>query len=242
MTKKPILLPIFLVWYTIGFILQVFFYVPDVLMFSKPLFLIFYAFSLFELIIRFEKQALRLAIAATIVALSTFFVEVLSVETGFPFGDYSYSSVLGPLIIGVPFTIALAWVGVLLNSLLLSSQNNKWVRALETGFWIVIIDLILDPVAVLEGYWTWYDAGAFSYYDIPLTNFITWFILGALLSLMFPLYQRHPKLKRANTFVYQLMLLLFGTLAVTHGVYLIGIMSIAFIILSEGKHRYDSRT
>ncbi|SDB90628.1 putative membrane protein [Pelagirhabdus alkalitolerans] len=241
MRNKPILLPIFFFWYAIGFILQVFFVVPEGLAFSKPAFLIFYSLSLVELIWKKEGRWKPLVIGSIVVALSTFFVEILSVETGFPFGEYSYSNILGPLVAGVPFTIALAWVGVLFNSLIMSTQSNKTKRALETGLWIVIIDLILDPVAVLEGYWTWYNPGTFSYYDIPLTNFITWFILGALLSYMFPLYKRSFRMHRVNTFVYQLMLLLFGSLAVTHGVISIFIMSLAFIVLAEGKFRYDTR-
>ncbi|MCZ0701919.1 putative membrane protein [Natronobacillus azotifigens] len=240
MREKPILLPLFIIWYTIGFILQVFFVLPESLAFSKPAFLIFYSLSLVEWIGKKEGGWKKVLLGSIIVALSTFFVEILSVETGFPFGEYSYSTILGPLVVGVPFTIALAWVGVLLNSLIMSSQNNKTKRALETGFWIVIIDLILDPVAVLEGYWTWYNPGAFSYYDIPITNFFTWFILGALLSYLFPLYKRSKQMLRMNTFIYQLMLLLFGALALTHGVLSISIMSVLFILLAEGKYRYDS--
>lgn len=241
MKRKPVLLPIFLVWYTIGVILQVFFTVPDALAFSKPLFLIFYSFSLVELIWIFEKKGLQLIIANAIVAIVTFFIEVLSVETGFPFGEYDYTTVLGPLVFGVPFTIALAWVGVLLNSLLLASQKNRWWRALETGFWIVVIDLILDPVAIFESFWTWYNPGAVHYFNIPITNFISWFIIGAVLSLLFPLYTRPKTLHRTNAFIYQLMLLMFGLLSLRHGEAVIFSLSILFILMAEGKYRYDYR-
>lgn len=239
--KTPIILPLFLIWYTIGFMLQVFFTVPEDLAFSKPIFLILYGLSMIEFLWRYQRRDRRLLIGLGIVALSTFFIEVLSVETGFPFGDYDYYSTLGPRILGVPFTIALAWVGVLLNALLLSSQQNKWLRALETGFWIVIMDLILDPVAVFEHYWVWSQPGSFSYFGIPITNFISWFIVGALLSLLFPLYKRSAQMHRAVIFVFQLMLFLFGMLSVRHGEFIIGAMSLSFIALVEGKFRYAIR-
>ncbi|MGA3882591.1 carotenoid biosynthesis protein, partial [Bacillus pumilus] len=72
----------------------------------------------------------------------TFPVEWVGIPTGFPFGAYDYSPTLGFLVAGVPLTIAFAWVGVFFNSLFLSSQQSKWRRAVETGIWIVLLDLI----------------------------------------------------------------------------------------------------
>ena len=37
------------------------------------------------------------------------FFEVLSIRTGFPFGEYHYTHVLGPMVFDVPFIIPLAW-------------------------------------------------------------------------------------------------------------------------------------
>lgn len=241
MKRKPILLPVFLVWYTIGVILQVFFTVPDALAFSKPLFLIFYSVSLIELIWVFEQKGKALLVGSAIVGVVTFFIEVLSVETGFPFGEYDYTSVLGPLVLGVPFTIALAWVGVLLNSLLIASQTSKWRRAIETGIWVVIIDLILDPVAIFESFWTWYNPGTVHYFNIPITNFVSWFVIGAGLSLLFPLYERPRPLARTNTLIFELMLLMFGLLSLKHDEIIVFGLSVLFILLAEGKYRYDYR-
>lgn len=239
MKRKPLLLPVFLIWYTIGVILQVFFTVPEVLAFSKPLFLVFYAVSLIELIWLFEQKGRALLVGSVTVGVVTFFIEVLSVETGFPFGEYDYTSVLGPKLLGVPVTIALAWVGVLLNSLLMASQTNKWRRAVETGLWVVIIDLILDPVAIFESFWTWYNPGTLHYFNIPITNFISWFVIGAGLSLLFPLYHRPKQLHRSNVFIFQLMLLMFGLLAIKHGEMIVFGLSIFFIVLAEANYRHQ---
>ncbi|GGM40741.1 hypothetical protein GCM10011351_28690 [Paraliobacillus quinghaiensis] len=238
--KRLVLYPLFLIWYSIGLVLQLFWYVPSSLAFSKALFLIFYALCLMELIgdMTGKWQSLLKGVAA--IAIITFSVEAVSVATGFPFGSYDYTNTLGPLIIGVPFTIALAWVGVILNSLLLANQNSKTLRAIETGAWVVVLDLILDPVAEKLLFWEWHGAGA--YFGIPLTNFVTWFILAALLAYLFPLYKINKSVHRKVTFIFQLMLFLFGMLGFKTGLMPIGWLSILFILIVESRYRYDYRS
>ncbi|WP_079707894.1 carotenoid biosynthesis protein [Paraliobacillus ryukyuensis] len=235
-----ILFPIFAVWYLIGFFLQVFWHVPAILAFSKPLFLVFYACCLIEMLAKQTTKQVGYWLALICVGSVTYLVEVISVATGFPFGSYRYTPVLGPNLIGVPITITLAWIGVLFNSMYLANQKTKLLRALETGVWIVVLDLILDPVAEVESFWEWNGNG--SYFGIPITNFVTWFILGAILSLMFPLYPKQHNIHRKITWVYQGMLLLFGLLAFRNGIATIGVLSIAFILLVEGRYQYDYRS
>ncbi|WP_182200604.1 carotenoid biosynthesis protein [Paraliobacillus salinarum] len=236
-----ILFPIFVFWLVVGFILQVFWEVPDFLAFSKPLFLVFYAFALVELTMKQVKPVSRYFFALIIVCLVTFFIEAWSVATGFPFGTYHYSAILGPKFFGVPITIALAWVGVLLNSLYVATQRNKHLRAIETGIWIVVIDLILDPVAEASLFWEWGGSGSGGYFGIPLSNFISWYIIGAALSYLFPLYSKQKRTHRKVIFVFQGMLFMFGMIGVRLGLIMIGILSILFILLIEGRYQYDYR-
>ncbi|MGH7710578.1 MAG: carotenoid biosynthesis protein, partial [Gemmatimonadaceae bacterium] len=50
-------------------------------------------------------------------------VELLGTSAGFPFGDYAYTSRLGPRVLGlVPFAIPLSWFYMLYSSLALSSR------------------------------------------------------------------------------------------------------------------------
>jgi putative membrane protein len=43
----------------------------------------------------------------------------------------------------------------------------------------VLLDLFIDPIAVAAGYWVWI-APANVYYEIPLLNFVGWFVLMVL--------------------------------------------------------------
>ncbi|UCE05570.1 MAG: carotenoid biosynthesis protein, partial [bacterium] len=46
----------------------------------------------------------------------------------------------------------------------------------------VVLDLFIDPIAVAAGYWVWLVKGTV-YYEIPLLNFVGWFVLMFLASL-----------------------------------------------------------
>lgn len=238
--KRLILYPTFLIWYTIGLVLQLFCHVPTSLAFSKPFFLVFYALCLIELFGNTTIRWKNLYFGVGLIAIITFGVEAISVATGYPFGSYYYTDTLGPLVLGVPFTIAIAWVGVILNSLLLSNQKSKHKRALETGAWVVVLDLILDPVSEKLLFWEWQGAGA--YFGIPISNFITWFILSALLTYIFPLYKINKSTHRKGTLVFQLMLFFFGMLGLKTGIAPMGWLSMLFIFIVEGRYRYDYRS
>lgn len=229
---------LFLIWYAIGFILMVFFEVPPWLEFSNGIFLVLYALSLMEVAVRADyENKRRIAAGAAAVAAVTFTVEYIGIKTGYPFGEYFYYPTLGPLILGVPFTIALAWVGVILNSMLLSSAKTRWMRALGTAFWVILLDLILDPVAAVREFWFWEKPGAF--YGIPLENFISWGLIAALCSLFFPLGPVPLRSLRQASRLFQAMLLLFGTLALKEGLSGIFVLSLVFMAVCEGRYRYD---
>jgi len=57
-----------------------------------------------------------------------------------------------------------------------TQQDLLWKLPLLTGAIAVLLDLFIDPVAVRAGYWIWFVKGKV-YYDIPLLNFVGWFVL-----------------------------------------------------------------
>jgi hypothetical protein len=61
----------------------------------------------------------------------------------------------------------------------ISTQKNLlWQVPLLTGIIAVALDLFMDPVAVRVGIWVWFIKGNV-YYQIPLLNFVGWFVLMA---------------------------------------------------------------
>lgn len=101
-----------------------------------------------------------------------FLIEVLGVNTGWPFGEYSYGIPFGPKILGTPPLIGLNWFVMTYCGALISKNitSNPWINALLAGLIITIVDIILEPVAINTGYWTWTAE------IVPLQNYITWFV------------------------------------------------------------------
>jgi putative membrane protein len=78
---------------------------------------------------------------------------------------------------------------------MLTQPRLWWQVPLLTGAIGVVMDLFIDPVAVVAGYWVWHVQGTV-YYGIPLLNYVGWFVLMVLAPLAWLLValQRHWRL------------------------------------------------
>lgn len=65
------------------------------------------------------------------------------------------------------------------NEDVLTAPHLRWQAPLVAAIISVLLDLFIDPIAVAAGYWVWF-APANLYYDIPLLNFVGWFVLMLL--------------------------------------------------------------
>jgi bisanhydrobacterioruberin hydratase len=120
-------------------------------------------------------------VGATLVA--GFVLEAVGVATGLVFGSYSYGTVLGPKLLGVPLLIGLNWPLVILGAVTFTVRfvRNPFAAALLAGALTAGFDWVLEPFAVSAGYWTW-QAGS-----IPVRNYIAWFLISTILALAFTL-------------------------------------------------------
>jgi putative membrane protein len=71
-------------------------------------------------------------------ASGTFF-ESLSLRTGFPFGHYTFTSVMGPKILQLPILLALAYLGVGYLAWVLASLIVSAAPRTRTGLWVMPI-------------------------------------------------------------------------------------------------------
>ncbi|MEO8445958.1 MAG: carotenoid biosynthesis protein [bacterium] len=104
----------------------------------------------------------------------TLLIEIVGVKTGMIFGEYSYGVVLGAGIGGVPLIVGFNWVLLILGSFNIAriAFKNNLLRCLLTATLLVMMDLLIEPVAVKLGYWQWESA------IIPLQNYIAWFVIS----------------------------------------------------------------
>jgi len=117
----------------------------------------------------------------TVTYVLTYLSEIIGVHTGLIFGNYNYGNVLGMKIFGVPPIIGLNWVFVILGSLQLANKisSNNFFKIILASALAVIFDLILEPVAIKLDYWKWLEG------QIPVYNYISWFVIAFTASFFF---------------------------------------------------------
>jgi putative membrane protein len=137
----------------------------------------------------------RTATFAAIAAGLSLASELIGTGTGWPFGNYEYTSFLGHKVLDrVPFTIPLSWfymglasylLGRLLASRIGGSHQTLWTLFLGAWF-LTVWDLVLDPAMAHESlrvrFWIWDETGP--YFGMPVKNFVGWSVTGLLFMLI----------------------------------------------------------
>lgn len=134
-------------------------------------------------------NGMRFVIWLCLTYMITMFLESLGVNFGLVFGFYIYSKLLGPGIAGVPFLIGATWISVVYGSICLARcfTGSNLPSALLAGIFCLVYDLLLEVVAVRMGYWAW-SGGV-----VPLQNYISWYLIGAVLSYVFLAMRLNPR-------------------------------------------------
>lgn len=127
-------------------------------------------------------------------------VENIGVATGFPFGRYYFTDLMGPKVFYVPIFLGLAYLGMGYLSWLVAALILGWERQPLSGRRVVILplfaaivmtswDLCMDPVwSTLVHAWIWRDGGA--YFGVPLSNFVGWILNVYVIYQLFALWLR----------------------------------------------------
>ncbi len=149
--------------------------------------------------------------------------ESLSLRTGFPFGHYYFTGVMGPKVFQLPVLLALAYVGMgylsWVVSLLILGYQDRVLQGrrivllpLVASFVMVAWDLSMDPVwANLYRAWVWRDGG--SYFGVPVSNFLGWYLTVYLFYQAFALYLRRRAVLPLSPEHWRLPVLFYGVSA-----------------------------
>jgi putative membrane protein len=131
------------------------------------------------------------------------FSELAGTGTGYPFGAYSYSGLLGYKIGGlVPFNIPTSWFFMLYCSLAICGRllpvrddgRTRLVWAVVAGAVLTAWDVSMDPAMVKTAHWTWHLAPVGQqtalqrifvsdiFYGMPLSNWLGWLLTGTVVA------------------------------------------------------------
>jgi putative membrane protein len=157
---------------------------------SRPLFLQLVPFHLLFMMVliasNHERINNKFLLFSTLVFITGFVVEWIGIHTHFIFGDYRYGKTLGPRLDDIPVIIGLNWLLLIYSAGTLMQQTRiktMWLRILTGTLVLVLLDVVIEPVAVKFDYWHW--AGDF----IPLKNYACWFIVSFILLWVFEKFQ-----------------------------------------------------
>ncbi|MBU6339878.1 MAG: carotenoid biosynthesis protein [Bacteroidetes bacterium] len=139
-----------------------------------------------------------------------FLSEVMGVNTGFPFGDYSYGALLGlkiwntPLLIGVNWTLVCYCACTLADRLW--SDKRTWGWLLCASLIPVILDVLIEPVAIRLDFWSW-ESGT-----PPMQNYAGWWGVSLLIAQAYRVWMPSVIRNPLSGLLLALQFLFFGVL------------------------------
>ena len=102
------------------------------------------------------------------------------------FQRYEYGDGFFVTLFGAPLCIAAGWAAITYSGFCIAQTytQNHFKIAAFTALWGLSIDFSMDGLAVLMGYWTWFAPAdvVLPYFDVPVSNFIGWFIILSFFS------------------------------------------------------------
>ncbi|MCC5943891.1 MAG: carotenoid biosynthesis protein [Bernardetiaceae bacterium] len=142
-----------------------------------PLNLLFGAFFLYYFSVQKNQAFYYFMITAGCIG---FFAEWIGVHTGLLFGDYSYGATLGLKLWDIPLMIAVNWWMLAYACICIVAQLGYGliVRVLIAATLMTCMDFLIEPVAIQHDMWTWQGD------TIPLSNFIGWYVVSAVIFLI----------------------------------------------------------
>ena len=166
--------------------------------------------TLLLLILNHDLSDEKSKIGLILIFLFGLIVEILGVNYGLFFGEYSYGANLGPKIYEVPFVIGLNWVLLIIAT---GSVSDKLIKGKEiykilfASFLMVLIDLLIEQSAPKLDYWE------FIISPVPFSNYLWWFIFSLCFQYIF---FKTVKTKEYNlsSNILVIQFLFFGMLAV----------------------------
>jgi len=115
-----------------------------------------------------------------------FAAEWIGIHTHLLFGNYAYGETLGLKFGGVPLIIGVNWLLLVYGTAVLTNRTRlkeSWQRVRIGAIILVLLDMLIEPVAVKFNYWHW--AGNV----VPVKNYVCWFALSAVMLAVFERFQ-----------------------------------------------------
>ena len=138
--------------------------------------------TLLLLLIKHDLSDKKSKIGLILIFFLGLIVEMLGVNYGFFFGEYSYGANFGPKIYEVPYVIGFNWVLLIIATGSLSDKlikGKEIYKILFASSLMVLIDLLMELSAPKLDYWE------FVISPVPFSNYLWWFIFSICFQYIF---------------------------------------------------------
>ncbi len=141
-------------------------------LFPLALFLSFIAILLFHNNF-FDNKTI---VVLSIIGLSSYFIEVVGVNTHLFFGNYTYGKALGIKMFNTPLFIGVNWVMLSYASSSITEDIpfSVTLKIIIASFLMLVYDIILEQIAPVLDMWHW-DSGV-----VPIRNYFSWFVIACI--------------------------------------------------------------
>jgi bisanhydrobacterioruberin hydratase len=125
-----------------------------------------------------ENNWRKTAVIFGVLFLLGYIIELIGTQTGLLFGNYTYGDALGWKVWGVPLVIGVNWFAIVVAA----ANISRYVpvpKAFQAGVAAaaaVLLDILIEPVAMQYDFWSWKDD------RVPIVNYICWFVAAKLFS------------------------------------------------------------
>ena len=166
--------------------------------------------TLLLLILNHDQSDKKSIIGLMLIFLFGLIVEILGVNYGLFFGEYSYGANLGPKIYEVPYVIGFNWVLLIIAT---GSISDKLIKGKEIykilfgSFLMVLVDLLIEKSAPKLDFWE------FLISPVPFSNYLWWFIFSLCFQYIFFKTVKTKELNLSSN-ILVIQFLFFGMLAV----------------------------
>jgi putative membrane protein len=128
-----------------------------------------------------EKGGWSKIITLSVIFIGGFLIELIGTKTGWLFGEYNYGTVLGFRIAGVSLIIGVNWYAIVVaaSNVVRRLSLPFLVQALLVGVLCVLMDVIIEPVAIKYDFWTWVGD------EIPMYNYVTWYVFSVIFAYIY---------------------------------------------------------
>jgi putative membrane protein len=117
---------------------------------------------------------LKTILVFSFIFISGFVVEIIGVQTGIIFGNYTYGSGLGIKIMDTPVLIGMNWLLLIYTtgSIVQNIKISPFLRIASGTGMMLIYDFVLEHVAPKMNMWSWENN------IVPMNNYVSWCLVA----------------------------------------------------------------